>query len=166
MLLYLMTGIHIFGTKKDQNGYRHLSFLGSIMLHFVFSGAPKILLATTSTNGKCRVFSTFIKGVDTRESKAGSSSDSKFGEVLFVSEKMVIGVGFDCNPMVFAADESGIWSFIRFLGERKASSSGLKYGSQLYCTSKERRVPNKAVQHLRIGRESGDLGFGKARRSL
>ncbi|XP_022740647.1 uncharacterized protein LOC111292494 isoform X3 [Durio zibethinus] len=85
MLLYLMTGIHIFGTKKDQNGYRHLSFLGSIMLHFVFSGAPKffllqILLATTSTNGKCRVFSTFIKGVDTRESKAGSSSDSKFGE--------------------------------------------------------------------------------------
>lgn len=30
-------------------------------------------------------------------------------QVLFVSEKMVIGVGFDCNPMVFAADERGIW---------------------------------------------------------
>ncbi|WRX08793.1 hypothetical protein QQP08_001280 [Theobroma cacao] len=43
---------------------------------------------------------------------------------------MVIGVGFDCNPMVFAADDSGIWSFIRFLGERKASSSSSKYGSQ------------------------------------
>lgn len=30
-------------------------------------------------------------------------------QVLFVSEKMVIGVGFDCSPMVFAADERGIW---------------------------------------------------------
>lgn len=30
-------------------------------------------------------------------------------QVLFVSEKMVIGVGFDCNPLVFAADETGIW---------------------------------------------------------
>lgn len=45
-------------------------------------------------------------------------------QVLFVSEKMVIGVGFDCNPMVFAADETGIWyvgilcltsSFIQFI---------------------------------------------------
>ncbi|XP_039026152.1 actin-related protein 2/3 complex subunit 1A-like [Hibiscus syriacus] len=52
-------------------------------------------------------------------------------DVLFVSEKMVIGVGFDCNPMVFAADKSGLWSFIRFLGERKESSSGPKYGSQI-----------------------------------
>jgi hypothetical protein len=30
-------------------------------------------------------------------------------QVLFVSEKTVIGVGFDCNPMVFAADERGVW---------------------------------------------------------
>lgn len=50
--------------------------------------------------------------------------------VLFVSERMVIGVGFDCNPMIFAADERGLWSFVRFLGERKTSSSGAKYGSQ------------------------------------
>lgn len=51
--------------------------------------------------------------------------------VLFVSEKIVIGVGFDCNPMVFAADETGIWTFIKFLDERKtSSSSGPKYGSQ------------------------------------
>ncbi|CAK9158908.1 unnamed protein product [Ilex paraguariensis] len=146
-----------------------------------------ILLATTSTDGKCRVFSTFIKGIDTRDSGSGPSSDSKFGEqiieldlslswafgvkwspsgntlayvghnsmvyfvdevgpppsaqsvtirhlplrdVLFVSERMVIGVGFDCNPMVFAADERGIWSFMRFLSERKAASSSAKYGSQ------------------------------------
>ncbi|KAG7022984.1 Actin-related protein 2/3 complex subunit 1A, partial [Cucurbita argyrosperma subsp. argyrosperma] len=50
--------------------------------------------------------------------------------ILFVSERMVIGVGFDCNPMVFAADERGIWSFIRFLGERKPASAS-KYGSQV-----------------------------------
>ena len=30
-------------------------------------------------------------------------------QVLFVSERMVVGVGFDCSPMVFAADEGGIW---------------------------------------------------------
>ena len=30
-------------------------------------------------------------------------------QVLFVSEKTVIGVGFDCNPMVFTADERGVW---------------------------------------------------------
>ncbi|KAM6553499.1 hypothetical protein CsatB_014261 [Cannabis sativa] len=145
-----------------------------------------ILLATTSTDGKCRVFSTFIKGVDAKDSRTGPSSDSKFGEqiiqldlsiswafgvkwspsgntlayaghnsmiyfvddvgpspsaqnlafrdlplrdVIFVSERLVIGVGFDCNPMVFAADDSGFWSFVRFLAERKASS-GPKYGSQ------------------------------------
>lgn len=51
--------------------------------------------------------------------------------VLFVSERMVIGVGYDCNPMVFAADERGLWSFIRFLGERKTASSSARYGSQL-----------------------------------
>jgi len=50
--------------------------------------------------------------------------------VLFVSERMVIGVGFDCNPMVFAAEERGLWTFLRFLSERKASSSSAKYGSQ------------------------------------
>lgn len=43
---------------------------------------------------------------------------------------MVVGVGFDCNPMVFVADESGLWSFLRFLDERKAASSSAKSGSQ------------------------------------
>ncbi|THG12920.1 hypothetical protein TEA_014543 [Camellia sinensis var. sinensis] len=56
--------------------------------------------------------------------------DLPLRDVLFVSERMVIGVGFDCNPMIFAADERGLWSFVRFLGERKTSSSGAKYGSQ------------------------------------
>ncbi|KAB5527535.1 hypothetical protein DKX38_021382 [Salix brachista] len=81
--------------------------------------------------------------------------DLPLRDVLFVSEKMVIGVGFDCNPMVFAADERGIWyvlirktsasqsvvvlvgldlSFIRFLGERKSTLSGSKYGSQNFLT--------------------------------
>ncbi|KAG8481448.1 hypothetical protein CXB51_026298 [Gossypium anomalum] len=157
---------------------KHDSSVTSVAWH-----PNNILLATTSTDGKCRVFSTFIKGVDTRESKTGSSSDPKFGEqivqldlssswtfgvkwspsgntlayvghnsmIYFVDdigpsplaqnvafrnlplrdvEKMVIGVGFDCNPMIFAADKSGLWSFIRFLGERKESLSGPKSGSQ------------------------------------
>ncbi|KAF7833547.1 actin-related protein 2/3 complex subunit 1B-like [Senna tora] len=161
---------------------KHDSSVTSVSWH-----PNNILLATTSTDGKCRVFSTFIKGVDAKDSKAGSSSDTKFGEliiqldlslswafgvkwspsgntlayvghnsmiyfvddvgpsplaqnvafrdlplrdVLFVSERMVVGVGFDCSPMLFAADDRGIWSFIRYLGERKAVSSGSKYGSQ------------------------------------
>lgn len=162
---------------------RHDSSVTSVAWH-----PNNIFLATTSTDGKCRVFSTFIKGVDIKDKKEGTSSDSKFGEqilqldlsfswafgvkwspsgntlayvghnsmiyfvddvgpsplaqnvafrdlplrdVLFVSEKIVIGVGFDCNPMVFAADETGIWTFIKFLDERKtSSSSGPKYGSQ------------------------------------
>lgn len=75
--------------------------------------------------------------------------------VLFVSERMVIGVGFDCSPMVFAADGSGIWSFIRFLGERKTSSSSARYGSQfseafgkLYGQSKQ-GVGNDAIEPSR-----------------
>lgn len=161
---------------------RHNSSVTSVAWH-----PNNILLATTSTDGKCRVFSTFIKGVDTKNSGTGSSSDTKFGEqiiqldlsfcwafgvkwspsgntlayvghnsmiyfveevgpspsaqsvafrdlplrdVLFVSERLVIGVGYDCNPMVFAADERGLWSFVRFLGERKTVSSSARYGSQ------------------------------------
>ncbi|KAK4749821.1 hypothetical protein SAY87_027270 [Trapa incisa] len=161
---------------------RHNSSVTSVSWH-----PNNILLATTSTDGKCRVFSTFIKGVDKRDSKASSSSEAKFGEqivqldlsyswafgvkwspsgntlayvghnsmiyfvddvgpsplaqnvalrnlplrdVLFISEKVVIGVGYDCNPMVFAADESGIWSFVRFLVETKTVSSAPTYGSQ------------------------------------
>ncbi|XP_031123826.1 actin-related protein 2/3 complex subunit 1A-like [Ipomoea triloba] len=157
---------------------RHDSSVTNVAWH-----PNNILLATTSTDGKCRVFSTFIKGVDAKQSGAGSSSDSKFGEqiiqldlsfcwsfgvkwspsgntlayvghnsmiyfvdeigpspsaqtvafrdlplrdVLFVSERMVIGVGFDCNPMIFVADERGLWSFLRFLDERKTVSSSPK----------------------------------------
>ncbi|XP_057798227.1 actin-related protein 2/3 complex subunit 1B-like [Salvia miltiorrhiza] len=55
--------------------------------------------------------------------------DLPLRDVLFLSERMVIGVGYDCNPMVFAADERGLWSFLRFLDERKQPSSA-KYGSQ------------------------------------
>ncbi|XP_027342320.1 actin-related protein 2/3 complex subunit 1B-like [Abrus precatorius] len=186
---------------------RHDSSVTSVSWH-----PDNILLATTSTDGKCRVFSTFIKGVDAKDSKKGTSSDSKFGElivqldlssswtfgvkwspsgntlayvghnsmiyfvddvgpsplaqnvlfrdlplrdVLFVSERTVIGVGFDCNPMVFAADERGIWSFVKYLGERKAVSSGSRYGSQFseafgkfYGQSKH-GVSNDAVETSR-----------------
>ncbi|AQK55452.1 Actin protein 2/3 complex subunit 1B [Zea mays] len=51
--------------------------------------------------------------------------------VLFVSERTLIGVGFDCNPMIFAADDTGLWTFIRFLDERKAAPSASK-ASQVY----------------------------------
>ncbi|KAL9252192.1 Actin-related protein [Drosera capensis] len=130
---------------------RHNSSVTTVAWH-----PNNILLATTSTDGKCRVFSTFIKGVDTRDLGASPSSESKFGELdlsyswafgvkwsasgntlayvghssmiyfvddvgpsplaqtvafrdlplrdlLFVSEKMVIGVGFDCHPMISEA---------------------------------------------------------------
>ncbi|KAF6158896.1 hypothetical protein GIB67_012313, partial [Kingdonia uniflora] len=154
---------------------------------FVLYIVIQILLATTSTDGKCRIFSTFIKGVDSRNSGTSASSDAKFGEqivqldicfswafgvkwspsgnaiayvghnsmiyfvddvgpsplvqtvafrdlplrdVLFLSERMLIGVGFDCNPMVFTADEIGLWSFVKFLDERKTAPSSSKYGSQ------------------------------------
>uniref|UniRef100_M4DYT0 Arp2/3 complex 41 kDa subunit n=1 Tax=Brassica campestris TaxID=3711 RepID=M4DYT0_BRACM len=88
---------------------RHESSVTNVAWH-----TNNILLATTSTDGKCRVFSTFIKGVDTKDSKAGSPAESKFGEVLFISEKMVISVGYDSNPMVFAADDTGICLFLNF----------------------------------------------------
>ncbi|KAL9243715.1 hypothetical protein vseg_017570 [Gypsophila vaccaria] len=162
---------------------KHNSSVTSVAWH-----PNNILLATTSTDGKCRVFSTFIKGVDTRKSEASTSSETKFGEqiiqldlsyswafgvkwsptgntlayvghnsmiyfvddvgpsplaqtvafrdlplrdILFVSEKVVIGVGFDYDPMVFAADESGLWSFIKVLGERQTTPANARYGSQL-----------------------------------
>ncbi|XP_062220734.1 actin-related protein 2/3 complex subunit 1B-like [Phragmites australis] len=161
---------------------RHESSVTSLAWH-----PNNIYLATTSTDGKCRVFSTFIKGVDTRVSQSNTLANSKFGEqiaqldlsstwtfgvkwspsgktlayaghnsmiyfiddvetspaaqnlalrdlplrdVLFASECMLIGVGFDCNPMIFAADETGLWSFVRFLDERKVTPSTSK-ASQL-----------------------------------
>ncbi|KAI0510073.1 actin-related protein 2/3 complex subunit 1B [Dendrobium catenatum] len=161
---------------------RHDSSVTSVAWH-----PDNIFLATTSTDGKCRVFSTFIKGVDTKDSGTSSSRDLKFGEqivqldlssswsfgvkwspsgntlayaghnstvyfvedvrnspsahnvayrnlplrdLLFVSERMVIGVGFDCNPMVFTKDDTGLWSFAKFLEERKTAQSNSKYGSQ------------------------------------
>ncbi|KAK1283203.1 Actin-related protein 2/3 complex subunit 1A [Acorus calamus] len=161
---------------------KHNSSVTSVAWH-----PNNILLATTSTDGKCRVFTTFIRGVDSRDSGTGLPYDSKFGEqimqldlssswafgvrwspsgstlayaghnsmiyfvdevgpspsaqsvsfrdlplrdVLFVSEKMVIGVGFDCNPLLFMADDMGTWSFVRFLDEKKITPSNSKYGSQ------------------------------------
>ncbi|XP_020577845.1 actin-related protein 2/3 complex subunit 1B-like isoform X1 [Phalaenopsis equestris] len=161
---------------------RHDSSVTSVAWH-----PNNILLATTSTDGKCRVFSTFIKGIDMKDSGTSSSRDLKFGEqivqldlssswsfgvkwspsgntlayaghnstvyfvedihnsplaqnvayrnlplrdILFVSERMVVGVGFDCNPMVFTKDATGLWSFAKFLEERKSAQSNSKYGSQ------------------------------------
>ncbi|EPS60788.1 hypothetical protein M569_14013, partial [Genlisea aurea] len=164
---------------------RHDSSVTSVAWH-----PNNIFLATASTDGKCRVFSTFIKGVDAKYvvNLPDAPADIKFGEqimqldlsfswafglkwspsghtlayvghnsmiyfveevgaspsaqsvafrdlplrdILFISERLVIGVGFDCNPMVFAADERGLWGFLRFLEERKTTSSSLPYSSQV-----------------------------------
>eukprot|EP00252_Welwitschia_mirabilis_P004238 TRINITY_DN14513_c0_g1_i2.p1 TRINITY_DN14513_c0_g1~~TRINITY_DN14513_c0_g1_i2.p1 ORF type:complete len:413 (-),score=67.24 TRINITY_DN14513_c0_g1_i2:411-1649(-) len=162
---------------------KHTSTVTSIAWH-----PNNILLATTSTDGKCRIFSTFIKGVDTRDTTEGAMADAKFGELvlqldlafswtfgakwspsgrnlayighnstiyfidnvgsaasaqslalrnlplrdlLFLSERAVVGVGFDCNPMLFIADNRGIWSCIKFLDEQKPSTINTKSGSQL-----------------------------------
>lgn len=40
---------------------------------------------------------------------------STYFQVLFISERMVVAVGYDCNPMVFTADERGIWYSSHFL---------------------------------------------------
>ncbi|KAM0041627.1 putative FAD dependent protein [Helianthus debilis subsp. tardiflorus] len=44
--------------------------------------------------------------------------DLPLHDIMFVSEKLVIGVSFDCNHMVFAADGTGFWSFVRYLDEK------------------------------------------------
>ncbi|CAH1415809.1 unnamed protein product [Lactuca virosa] len=59
---------------------KHDSSVTSVAWH-----PNNVLIATTSTDGKCRVFSTFIKGVDAgkpRKSGSGSSLDAKFGEQI------------------------------------------------------------------------------------
>eukprot|EP00752_Nemacystus_decipiens_P010415 g9282.t1 len=38
--------------------------------------------------------------------------------LAFLSEKAVVGGGYDMNPLVFAADSSGQWSFLRRLDEK------------------------------------------------
>uniref|UniRef100_A0A0E0K6W5 Arp2/3 complex 41 kDa subunit n=1 Tax=Oryza punctata TaxID=4537 RepID=A0A0E0K6W5_ORYPU len=185
---------------------KHESSVTSVAWH-----PNNILLATTSTDGKCRVLSTFIKGVDTRGSQASTSTDWKFGEqiaqldlssmwafgvrwspsgktlayaghnsmiyfiddvetspaaqnlalrdlplrdILFLSERTVIGVGFDCNPMIFSADETGLWSFVRYLDERKVTTStsrasqlsealGKLYGQSKQVASSDTVEPSK-----------------------
>lgn len=42
LLKFLIPFADMFGTEKDQSGYQLLLFLGSIVPHFVFSGAPKV----------------------------------------------------------------------------------------------------------------------------
>ncbi|KAJ4815516.1 Actin-related protein 2/3 complex subunit 1B [Rhynchospora pubera] len=47
--------------------------------------------------------------------------------LLFLSDRAV--VGFDCNPMIFTADDTGLWSFTKYLDQRKAAPSSSR-GSQ------------------------------------
>ncbi|KAG0453145.1 hypothetical protein HPP92_025809 [Vanilla planifolia] len=150
---------------------RHDSSVTSVAWH-----PDNIFVATTSTDGKCRVFSTYIKGVDSKDLGTSSSRDVKFGEQIVqldLSSSWAFGVrwspsgntlvyaghnsmiyfvedicnsplaqniayrnlplrdvGFDCNPIMFTKDETGLWSFARLLEERRTQSH-TKYGSQL-----------------------------------
>ncbi|XP_024531662.1 actin-related protein 2/3 complex subunit 1A isoform X2 [Selaginella moellendorffii] len=147
----------------------------------------QVLLATTSTDCKCRIFSAYIKGVDSRSAATTTFGEIRFGEqlvqldlalgwafgvkwspsgrslayvghdstihfiddvgpspiaqtlalrdlplrdVLFLSEKRLVAGGFDCNPMLFASDDTGTWNFVRFLDEGKTPASDVKASTQ------------------------------------
>lgn len=94
---------------------RHDSSVTSVSWH-----PDNILLATTSTDGKCRVFSTFIKGVDAKDSKKGTSSELKFGELIIqldLSSSWTFGVNWSPsgntlayvghNSMIYFVDDVG-----------------------------------------------------------
>eukprot|EP00249_Psilotum_nudum_P016625 c25914_g1_i1 orf=305-1453(+) len=161
---------------------KHTSTITSVSWH-----PNNVLIATTSTDCKCRVFSTHIKGVDGRVDAATSFAEMKFGEqvvqldftfgwtfgvkwspsgdslafvghdsticfvdnvvstasaqtlslhdlplcdVLFLSEKVLVAGGFDCKPMLFVADDKGIWGLLRCLEDVKPSAQDMKSSSQ------------------------------------
>ncbi|CAM6094397.1 unnamed protein product [Calypogeia fissa] len=170
-----------------------------------------LLIATTSTDGKCRVFSAYIKGVDSKINPGTTFADTKFGEqllqldlavgwtfgvkwspsgnslayvghdstvhiatnvvgtstmtqsvklrqlplrdVLFLSETRLVGGGFDCNPMLFEIDKTGVWTFIRFLDEAKGAvdikSSTLFLEAMGRFHSQTKRGTNDAVEPSR-----------------
>ncbi|KAG0563649.1 hypothetical protein M758_8G046600 [Ceratodon purpureus] len=56
---------------------KHHSTITSVAWH-----PNNVLLATTSTDSKCRIFSAFIKGVDARKDATTAFGDVKFGEEL------------------------------------------------------------------------------------
>lgn len=69
-------------------------------------------------------------------------------QVLFVSERMVVGVGFDCSPMVFAADERGIWYLRNF-----KNTTHLVFNNMAFSWVKE---------HVTIARSPGLLVIKKS----
>lgn len=138
------------------------------------------LLATGSSDFKARVFSAFIKGVDSKPPGGPFGNKLPFGEllleldaasgwvhaikwspsgnklafaghdssinfaniasqppavqrirlpnlpirdVLFLSEQSLVGVGEDCNPILFSANDSGEWTYISELDKQSAASS-------------------------------------------
>jgi len=154
---------------------KHQSTITSVAWH-----PNNVLLATTSTDSKCRVFSAFIKGVDAKKDSTTAFGDIKFGEeliqldlacgwsfgvhwspsgkslayvghdstihfvtdvgptprarsislrhlplrdVLFLSETRLVAGGFNCNPMLFACDNGGVWEFVTFLDEVKPAAT-------------------------------------------
>ncbi|ESQ51565.1 hypothetical protein EUTSA_v10017010mg [Eutrema salsugineum] len=58
--------------------------------------------------------------------------DLPLRDVLFIFEKMVIGVGYDSNPMVFAADDTGIciWEILRPINSMAATANDASESSK------------------------------------
>ncbi|RZR70781.1 hypothetical protein BHM03_00001503 [Ensete ventricosum] len=94
--LFILSLLHflVSCSSGSANGFLNWE-RGCCRISACFAGkAPywAILLATTSTDGKCRVFSTFIKGVDSRsfvkflDEKKIAPSSSKYGSqvVLYI----------------------------------------------------------------------------------
>ncbi|GAA0149788.1 actin or actin-binding cytoskeletal protein [Lithospermum erythrorhizon] len=120
---YQTQGTHSFGVKWSPSG-NTLAYVGhNSMIYFVNDVGPS------------------------PSAQSVALRDLPLCDVLFISEKVVIGVGFDCNPMVFFSRRNRLmasfddvssytWpnsfsgTFLRFLGERRSASSGVKSGSQ------------------------------------
>nr|CAB3451499.1 unnamed protein product [Digitaria exilis] len=141
---------NMFGHKKDLIGWiskvirkRHESSVTSLAWHPNNQIAQLDLSSTWafgvrwSASGKTLAYAghnSMIYFVDEVELAPAAQNlalrDLPLRDVLFVSESVAIGVGFDCNPMIFAADDTGLWCIVPLTKGRdgtikRFSTSGL-----------------------------------------
>ncbi|CAK9202143.1 unnamed protein product [Sphagnum troendelagicum] len=87
---------------------KHHSTVTSVAWH-----PNNVLLATTSTDCRCRVFSAYVKGVDARRDATTAFGDIKFGEQL-IELDLACGWAFGChwspsgNSLAFVGHDSTI----------------------------------------------------------
>lgn len=99
---------------------KHKSTVTSVAWH-----PNNVLLATTSTDCKCRVFSAYIKGVDTRGDANTSFGEMKFGEQLFeLSDAFGWTFGVKWSPtgsvLAYVGHDSTI-CFVKITGRTSSS---------------------------------------------